>query len=105
MNDSLRTDIFLRFTPETIACACIDLAARNLQVRKDSRFQNTMSYVLFFINQIPLPKNPRWYLIFGAKPEEVRYIMIAILRLYYRRPVNEMNERDLFLIVAYVETT
>ncbi|CAF0966732.1 unnamed protein product [Adineta ricciae] len=66
MNDSLRTDIFLRFTPETIACACIDLAARNLQ--------------------IPLPKNPRWYLIFGAKPEEVRYIMIAILRLYYRRP-------------------
>ena len=34
MNDSLRTDIFLRFTPETIACACIDLAARNLQVRK-----------------------------------------------------------------------
>jgi hypothetical protein len=34
MNDSLRTDIFLRFSPETIACACIDLAARNLQVRK-----------------------------------------------------------------------
>ena len=33
MNDSLRTDIFLRFTPETIACACIDLAARTLQVR------------------------------------------------------------------------
>lgn len=33
MNDSLRTDIFLRFTPETIACACIDLAARALQVR------------------------------------------------------------------------
>jgi hypothetical protein len=34
MNDSLRTDIFLRFSPETISCACIDLAARNLQVRK-----------------------------------------------------------------------
>ncbi|CAF4042448.1 unnamed protein product [Rotaria magnacalcarata] len=34
MNDSLRTDIFLRFTPETIACACIDLAARTLQVGK-----------------------------------------------------------------------
>ena len=32
MNDSLRTDIFLRFTSETIACACIDLAARFLQV-------------------------------------------------------------------------
>jgi hypothetical protein len=33
MNDSLRTDIFLRFTAETIACACIDLAARTLQVK------------------------------------------------------------------------
>ncbi|CAF3693687.1 unnamed protein product [Rotaria socialis] len=66
MNDSLRTDIFLRFTPETIACACIDLAARTLQ--------------------IPLPKNPPWYLIFGAKPEEVHYIMISIIRLYQHRP-------------------
>ncbi|CAF3893874.1 unnamed protein product [Rotaria sp. Silwood1] len=66
MNDSLRTDIFLRFTPETIACACIDLAARTLQ--------------------ISLPKNPPWYLIFGAQPEEIHYIMIAILRLYKHRP-------------------
>ncbi|CAF3023239.1 unnamed protein product [Rotaria sp. Silwood2] len=66
MNDSLRTDIFLRFTPETIACACIDLAARTLQ--------------------IPLPKTPQWYLIFGAQPEEIRYIMIAIVRLYKHRP-------------------
>ncbi|CAF3844104.1 unnamed protein product [Rotaria sp. Silwood1] len=66
MNDSLRTDIFLRFTPETIACACIDLAARTLQ--------------------ISLPKNPPWYLIFGAQPEEIHYIMISILRLYKHRP-------------------
>ncbi|CAF0800952.1 unnamed protein product [Didymodactylos carnosus] len=66
MNDSLRTDIFLRFTPESIACACIDLAARNLQ--------------------IPLPKSPPWFVIFGAKEEEIRYIMIAILRLYKHRP-------------------
>ncbi|CAF0747773.1 unnamed protein product [Didymodactylos carnosus] len=66
MNDSLRTDIFLRFTPESIACACIDLAARNLQ--------------------IPLPKSPSWFVIFGAKEDEIRYIMIAILRLYKHRP-------------------
>ena len=43
MNDSLRTDIFLRFTPETIACACIDLAARTLQV--NSNFAS----IIFFI--------------------------------------------------------
>ncbi|CAF2126039.1 unnamed protein product [Rotaria magnacalcarata] len=66
MNDSLRTDIFLRFTPETIACACIDLAARTLQ--------------------IALPKNPPWYIIFGAKYDEIHFIMIAILRLYNHRP-------------------
>ncbi|CAF3859781.1 unnamed protein product [Rotaria sp. Silwood1] len=66
MNDSLRTDIFLRFTPETIACACIDLAARTLQ--------------------ISLPKNPPWFIIFGAKLDEINYIMIAILRLYKHRP-------------------
>lgn len=33
MNDSLRTNVFVRFQPETIACACIYLAARALQVR------------------------------------------------------------------------
>ena len=32
MNDSLRTNVFVRYTPETIACACIFLAARQLQV-------------------------------------------------------------------------
>ena len=32
MNDSLRTDVFVRFPPETIACACIFLAARNEKV-------------------------------------------------------------------------
>lgn len=32
MNDGLRTDIFLRYRPETIACACIHLAARTIAV-------------------------------------------------------------------------
>lgn len=32
MNDSLRTNVFVRFQAETIACACIFLAARALQV-------------------------------------------------------------------------
>ncbi|XP_069069391.1 cyclin-L1 isoform X3 [Pleurodeles waltl] len=31
MNDCLRTNVFVRFPPETIACACIYLAARALQ--------------------------------------------------------------------------
>lgn len=32
MNDSFRTNVFVRFNPETIASACIYLAARQLQV-------------------------------------------------------------------------
>lgn len=32
MNDSLRTDVFLRWLPETIACACIYLSANLLRV-------------------------------------------------------------------------
>lgn len=35
MNDSLRTSAFVRFKPETIACACIYLAARALQVSEE----------------------------------------------------------------------
>lgn len=34
MNDSLRTNVFVRFQAETIACACIFLAARALQVTR-----------------------------------------------------------------------
>lgn len=34
MNDSFRTEVFVRFQPDTIACACIYLAARQLQVCK-----------------------------------------------------------------------
>ena len=32
MNDSLRTNVFVRFSPDKIACACIYLAARKFQV-------------------------------------------------------------------------
>lgn len=45
MNDSLRTDIFLRFTPETISCACIDLAARALQVNETTAIKMTLSFI------------------------------------------------------------
>lgn len=76
MNDSLRTDIFLRYSSETIACACIELAARNLQ--------------------IPLPRNPKWYLIFGAESEEIHQIMIAILRLYKHQP-KSLDELEKFV--------
>uniref|UniRef100_G1QHX2 Cyclin L2 n=1 Tax=Nomascus leucogenys TaxID=61853 RepID=G1QHX2_NOMLE len=67
MNDSLRTDVFVRFQPESIACACIYLAARTLE--------------------IPLPNRPHWFLLFGATEEEIQEICLKILQLYARKKV------------------
>ncbi|XP_043847549.1 cyclin-L2 isoform X1 [Dromiciops gliroides] len=68
MNDSLRTDVFVRFQPESIACACIYLAARTLE--------------------IPLPNRPHWFLLFGASEEEIQEICLKILLLYTRKKVD-----------------
>ncbi|XP_005987362.1 cyclin-L1a [Latimeria chalumnae] len=68
MNDSLRTNVFVRFQPETIACACIYLAARALQ--------------------IPLPNRPHWFLLFGATEKEIQDICVTTLKLYTRKKPN-----------------
>lgn len=65
MNDSLRTDVFIRFNPETIACACIYLAARTLE--------------------ISLPNRPHWFLLFGVVEEDIRETCVEILKLYSRK--------------------
>ncbi|XP_078267104.1 cyclin-L1a [Rhinoraja longicauda] len=68
MNDSLRTSAFVRFKPETIACACIYLAARALQ--------------------IVLPNRPHWFVVFGATEEEIQDICITTLKLYTQKKPN-----------------
>ncbi|XP_067363193.1 cyclin-L1a isoform X2 [Channa argus] len=86
MNDSLRTNVFVRFQAETIACACIYLAARVLQ--------------------IPLPSKPHWYLLFGASEEEIKDICTTTLKLYMRKKPNyeqldkEVERRKVFLAEA-----
>ena len=67
MNDSLRTDVFVRYSPETIACACIYLSARKLG--------------------IVLAKKPAWYLLFGCHEDDLKDICIRILKLYTRPKV------------------
>uniref|UniRef100_A0A672PLP3 Cyclin L1 n=1 Tax=Sinocyclocheilus grahami TaxID=75366 RepID=A0A672PLP3_SINGR len=75
MNDALRTNVFVRFEPETIACACIYLAARVLQ--------------------IPLPSKPYWYLVFGATREDIKEICISTMKLYSReKPNSEQLEKQ-----------
>ena len=106
MNDTLRTNVFVRFQAETIACACIFLAARALQVRgplfhppmnayyvdastsahSTSAASNVWTFCAFF-PQIPLPSRPHWYLLFGATDDEVKEICVTTLRLYTRKKV------------------
>lgn len=109
MNDSLRTNVFVKFQPETIACACIFLAARALQVMKMLSsttitwklvcafgcvftpnvvivIHNTVNLIVFA--KIPLPSRPYWYLLFGATEEEIKDICITTLRLYSRKKVS-----------------
>lgn len=65
MNDSLRTDIFLRYSPENIVCACIYLSARELK--------------------IPLPQSPPWFTAFGADEESMKEICVRILHIYQHK--------------------
>jgi hypothetical protein len=64
MNDSLQTDVFVRYQPETVACACIYLTSRKLN--------------------ISLPKMPAWFSIFRVSEEDIRDVCFWILRLYKR---------------------
>lgn len=71
MNDSLRTDVFVRFQPETIACACIYLTARKLN--------------------FPLPNNPAWYGIFKVTEEDIIDVSYRISELYRRSKVRHFR--------------
>uniref|UniRef100_A0A1I7UBU3 CYCLIN domain-containing protein n=1 Tax=Caenorhabditis tropicalis TaxID=1561998 RepID=A0A1I7UBU3_9PELO len=68
MNDGLRTDIFMRYKPETIACACIFLAARTVE------------------DPLALPSSPfHWFEAFDASDRDVEAIALQLVNLYARR--------------------
>ncbi|CAB4061779.1 CCNL [Lepeophtheirus salmonis] len=62
MNDSLRTDIFVRYPPECVATACIYLSARKLKV--------------------PLPKNPAWFDCLGVEEDDIKDCCYRMICLY-----------------------
>lgn len=68
MNDALRSDVFVRYDPETVASACIYLSARRLR--------------------ITLPKNPPWFSIFRVTEAHIVDVCRRILRLYQRPKVS-----------------
>ena len=85
MNDSLRTDCFVRYQPETIACACIYLSARKLN--------------------IPLPTRPcSWYGVLGVDHEDIIDCCHRIVNLYRRsKPVQEHLEKEVENLKAQLE--
>ncbi|GMT10013.1 hypothetical protein PFISCL1PPCAC_1310 [Pristionchus fissidentatus] len=71
MNDGLRTDMFVRYTPETIACACIFLAARTVEPA------------------VALPSTPfHWFELFDASDRDVEAIAHMLIDLYNRKLPN-----------------
>lgn len=75
MNDCLRTNIFVRYSVQTISSACIFLAARQLQVSF-----LCISYILLFIlpllSQVPLPENPPWWELLDVQYKDMKVHMI-----------------------------
>ncbi|KAH9529688.1 Cyclin-L2 [Dermatophagoides farinae] len=69
MNDSLQTNVFVRYPPESIACACIHLSSRILKVS--------------------LPSQPLWYEMFNVDSESIDDICKSILMLYTRKPLDQ----------------
>jgi len=67
MNDCLRTDVFVRYLPETIAAACIYLSARKLQQ--------------------PLPKGPSWFNVLGIEEDDIKECCFKIISLYNKEKV------------------
>lgn len=80
MNDSLRTDVFVRYHPETIACACIYLTARKLN--------------------FPLPNNPAWFGIFKVSEDSIIDVSYRICELYRRSKV-KFSHTTLFALANW----
>ena len=76
MNDSLRTDVFVRYLPETIAVACIYLAARKLKE--------------------PLPKDPSWFEVLGVEEDDIKDCCFRMIQLYNRKKVGHIQVLKLF---------
>lgn len=68
MNDSFRSDVFVRYQPETIACGCIYLTSRKLN--------------------ISLPNNPPWFDVFKVSEEDLIDVCYRIMELYHRPKPN-----------------
>ena len=73
MNDSLKTNIFVRFEVETIACACVYLAARQVKVIMEGEGRSVLTCVCV---QIPLPESQPccWWKLFDVHLRDLKVL-------------------------------
>ena len=113
MNDGLRTDIFMRYSPETIAVACIFLSSRVLKVRKNVFFEVFIVMSEMYTLQVPLPMTPSpWWILFNAEQGDIWEIAIILLRMYERqtplswsrvdREINVLRQVSFLVIVCFL---
>ena len=64
INDSQRTDVCMRYEPETICCAALWMGARVLQIK------------------LPSDATPPWWELFDAKKEDMEAVCARVAALY-----------------------
>ena len=69
INDSQRTDVCMRYEPETICCAALWMGARVLQIK------------------LPSAASPPWWELFDAKKEDMDAVCARVAALYSKRKV------------------
>lgn len=85
-NDSLRTEAFIKYTQEAIACACIEMACEDEQM-------------LF-----PMSTDGRkWYKIFIKNDEEVEEAIQTIRNLYRKEVINPHELKRFMYINRYYD--
>lgn len=80
INDSLRTDVYLRYSSETIACSAIYLTARKMDV--------------------PLPRNPHWFLVLDVKEEDIHDWCYRISHMYNRKEKVSLDILEKYIHIA-----
>ena len=79
INDSQRTDVCMRFPPETICCAALWMGARVLQIKLPSSMPHSET-------DAPGDLMPPWWELFDAKKEDMDAVCTRVSALYSRPP-------------------
>ena len=66
INDSQRTDVCMKYPPETICCAALWMGARKLQIK------------------LPTDSEPPWWVLFDTKKEDMDAVVARVNALYSR---------------------